>query len=66
MCVSFVQGMILKEVPDPYYGVRKRFGFTGLMDACEGLLDHLTGALVVPKVRHVTKAVIRVLWNNSQ
>lgn len=33
----------LKEVPDPYYGGEKGFDFVIdlLMDACEGLLDHL-------------------------
>lgn len=33
----------LKEVPDPYYGCEKGFDFVIdlLMDACEGLLDHL-------------------------
>ena len=33
----------LKEVPDPYYGGEKGFDFVIdlLVDACEGLLDHL-------------------------
>ena len=42
MC-EFCTRYDLKEVPDPYYGGEKGFDFVIdlLMDACEGLLDHL-------------------------
>lgn len=42
MC-EFCRHHDLKEVPDPYYGGEEGFNFVIdlLMDACEGLLDHL-------------------------
>jgi protein-tyrosine phosphatase len=42
MC-EFCRHHDLKEVPDPYYGGEAGFDFVIelLMDACEGLLDHL-------------------------
>ena len=45
-----------KTVPDPYYGSERDFEFALelLEDACEGLLEHLTGGQARCEVNHIS------------